>query len=89
MTRAKKFTRRTLPVLVSETVACERLRCTLALSSCVARWQRAQQTDGAHGRPSADTERGAAVQYVSCRSCPEGRERARVVANDNGRGGRC
>lgn len=74
-----------LPVLVSETVDCERLRCTLALASCVARWQRAQQTDGAHGRPSADVERGAAVQYVSCRSCPEGRERATTAANDEGK----
>lgn len=49
MTRAKRrLIRRALPVLVSETVDCERLRCTLALASCVARWQRAQQTDGAH-----------------------------------------
>lgn len=88
MTRAKSFKRRALPVLVSETVDCERLRCTLALASCVARWQRAQQTDGAHGRPSADVERGSAVQYVSCRSCPEGRERAASMGNDNGRGGR-
>lgn len=85
MTRAKSFKRRTLPVLVSETVDCERLRCTLALASCVARRQRAQQTDGAHGRPSADVERGAAVQYVSCRSCPEGRERAATAANDEGK----
>ena len=88
MTRAKSFKRRALPVLVSETVDCERLRCTLALASCVARWQRAQLSDPECGRPSADVERGAAVQYVSCRSCPEGRERAASVGNDNGRGGR-
>lgn len=88
MTRAKKIKRRTLPVLVSKTVDCGRLRCTLALASCVARWQRAQQTDGARGRPSADVERGSAAQYVSRRSCPEGRERAASVGNDNGRGGR-
>lgn len=28
------------------------------------------------------------LAYLSCRHCPEGRERARVVANDNARGGR-
>lgn len=74
--RRPKHKRRALPVIAHEPIRCERLSATLSVSACAARWVRAQQTDGAHGRPSPTVERGSAVQYVSCRSCPEGRERA-------------
>lgn len=87
MTRPKKrLQRRALPVLASETVRCERLCCWLAIGSCVGRWQRSQQTDPEQGRPDRDIERGSATQFVSCRSCPDGAERAEIVGNDNGGG---
>lgn len=76
MTRRKFPKRRALPVLASETVTCERLRCTLAIASCVARWHRAHSADPEQGRQSRELERGGATQYVSCRSCPDGAERA-------------
>lgn len=88
MTRAKKIKRVVLPVLASETVQCTRLRCTLAIGSCVSRWQRAQANALVRGSAHAGNEREG-VAFVSWRSCPEGRERAGIVGNDNGRGGRC
>lgn len=39
------------------------------------------------GQPKAKQRRALPVlAYLSCRHCPEGRERAQGVANDNGGG---
>ena len=87
MGRAKMKPRRVLPVLVSETVQCTRLRCSLALGSCVARWQRAQDRSCVRIDGHLLSGKGdAGLAYLSCRHCPEGRERAQGVANDNGGG---
>lgn len=74
--RPRKKARRALPVLeATETVRCERLRASLALGSCVARWRLAQdQTVIRLAWSGGRVARGE--QYASCRDCEVGKGRA-------------
>lgn len=82
---ARKRPRRALPVLApSEQIRCDRLSATLSVGACTARWHKAQdRTVSRTNSPAWSTNEATGTPYISCRDCPEGRERA--AANDDGR----
>lgn len=80
----RRDARRALPVVqLSDSIRCTRLSATIAVSTCVARWLRAQDRSAVRIDGHWVSGRGdAGLPYLSCRDCAEGRERATSAAND-------
>lgn len=72
-----------LPVVANaEQIECTRLSARLTVSSCVGRYLLAQDRSTQRmGSSSGSGEAG--LPYLSCRSCPEGKARAKNNGNSN------